>query len=448
MGGKLFNMYMYKEAKPVWGYSSSKYNQFLGFFSEFHVKGEQKLSFAVAARSYYRLYVNGQMVANGPARTAHHYCRVDEFTQVLSGKVEIAVEVAALNKPEKYCNDCTLEPGLLAVEIVDESGKVLSATGKEGWRYVELTYRCPLVETMSHSRGIAEVYYLNEHSFDWRWGLASKWESPIIVEEKLAFLERRAPYADYHPIPVKTILHICDMRPEDEGEEMFQTSPFFNPEWYAMIPKENRFMENLSREKDAVFTGHYSWDKNGDTPLIISPGDYPAAVTWGTGKSELGFIDLWIQVCEECTVDILNSDCLTETGSVKANTYLTRYFLQPGSYHLTTFEPKLVRYIKVIMRTQGEVRLSVPQVLDDTYPEEYFASFQCSDGELNRIYDASRRTLRLNTLDIFMDCPQRERGGWLCDSQFTAHGAWQMLGDLRVEKDFIENFMIMFALGK
>ena len=41
-----------------------------------------------------------------------------------------------------------------------------------------------------------------------------------------------------------------------------------------------------------------------------------------------------------------------------------------------------------------------------------------------------------------MDCPQRERGGWLCDSQFTAHGAWQLFGDLSVEKDFIENFML------
>jgi hypothetical protein len=61
---------------------------------------------------------------------------------------------------------------------------------------------------------------------------------------------------------------------------------------------------------------------------------------------------------------------------------------------------------------------------------------------LNRIYQAARRTLRLNTLDIFMDCPERERGGWLCDSYFLARGAWQMFGDLSVEKDFLENFML------
>ena len=46
-------------------------------------------------------------------------------------------------------------------------------------------------------------------------------------------------------------------------------------------------------------------------------------------------------------------------------------------------------------------------------------------GKLNRIYNGARRTLRLSTLDIFMDCPQRERGGWLCDSHFAAQAAWQ-----------------------
>jgi hypothetical protein len=41
-----------------------------------------------------------------------------------------------------------------------------------------------------------------------------------------------------------------------------------------------------------------------------------------------------------------------------------------------------------------------------------------------------------------MDCPQRERGGCLCDSRFTSMGVWQMFGDLSVQKDFIENFML------
>ncbi|MFQ9396535.1 MAG: hypothetical protein ACLR2E_24070 [Lachnospiraceae bacterium] len=91
---------------------------------------------------------------------------------------------------------------------------------------------------------------------------------------------------------------------------------------------------------------------------------------------------------------------------------------------------------------RGKVTVTRPRLLEDTYPDGRENSFSCSDGELNRIYEAARRTLRLCTLDIYMDCPQRERGGWLCDSQFNGPASWLMFGDLTVEHDFLENFLL------
>ena len=50
------------------------------------------------------------------------------------------------------------------------------------------------------------------------------------------------------------------------------------------------------------------------------------------------------------------------------------------------------------------------------------------DTELALIYDAALESFRANALDLFMDCPSRERGGWLCDkllylfSRICAHG--------------------------
>ncbi len=37
-------------------------------------------------------------------------------------------------------------------------------------------------------------------------------------------------------------------------------------------------------------------------------------------------------------------------------------------------------------------------------------------GGLKAIYDAAVETFRQNALDVYMDCPTRERAGWLCDS--------------------------------
>ena len=41
-----------------------------------------------------------------------------------------------------------------------------------------------------------------------------------------------------------------------------------------------------------------------------------------------------------------------------------------------------------------------------------------------------------------MDCPDRERGGWLCDCLWTARAASLMLGDHRVEREMLETFLV------
>ena len=444
---------VFQKAKAIWGEGIlAQYNQFLGFYTRVEVFEEQEITLVIAARSYYRLYIDGKMIASGPARTAHGYCRADRIPVRLHGAVKVAVEVAAFDKPGKYSNDCTLEPGLLTAEILDEKGKVLSATGEHGWKYIELVQRRSLVETMSHSRGVIEYYDLEPGSDDWKEGTAD-WKKPVCVAEEPQYLERRAPYPDYHKIPLKTMSHICDMTPMEEGEKGRESftlglATLFNRDWYESLPAENCFLASLGREKETAFSGAFCLKKEKDVEgqtiqkIEVTPGKTPAAVMWSMEESELGFLDFEISVEKECVVDVLNCDHLHVTGWLKENTYVSRYHLQPGAYHLTTFEPKLTRYVKLILRTEGKVELTYPKLLDDSYPEDGSCFFQCSDGDLNRIYEASKKTLRMNTLDIFMDCPQRERGGWLCDSLFSARGAWQMFGDLSVEKDFLENFML------
>jgi alpha-L-rhamnosidase len=41
-----------------------------------------------------------------------------------------------------------------------------------------------------------------------------------------------------------------------------------------------------------------------------------------------------------------------------------------------------------------------------------------------------------------MDCPSRERAGWLCDSFFAARVAYDLCGNTTIEKSFFENFLL------
>ena len=109
--------YHFKEARPVWGADPGhEYNQLLGFRANIQLDICRTVKIALSARTYYRIYINGEMFANGPARTAKGYARVDELTYSGIGEVRIAVEVLAMNKPVRYCNDNTMESGMFIME--------------------------------------------------------------------------------------------------------------------------------------------------------------------------------------------------------------------------------------------------------------------------------------------------------------------------------------------
>jgi len=50
---------------------------------------------------------------------------------------------------------------------------------------------------------------------------------------------------------------------------------------------------------------------------------------------------------------------------------------------------------------------------------ESVGSFECSNSTLNKIWDATRQSYLSNLESIPMDCPQREKNGWIGDAQFA-----------------------------
>ena len=120
---------------------------------------------------------------------------------------------------------------------------------------------------------------------------------------------------------------------------------------------------------------------------------------------------------------------------------IVAYDLQPGSYELESFEPYTLRYLKVLV-LEGDCEVQTPHLREFAGAGVWEAHFAASDERLNRLFAAGRETFRQNALDIFMDCPSRERAGWLCDSFFTARVAKDLCGDTRIEHNFFENFLL------
>ena len=405
--------------------------------------------FALTGRNIYRLYINGQLVMHGPARTAHGYARVDEVdvTPYLldDGINHIAVEVMVYGDVYGgYSNDSTLEPGMFIGELTVD-GDVVCATGSNDWQVLRLAARAPHAQRISHSREAAEVYFLDDEYYAWAIGRAD-FVSAVPMDEADAptYLTHEAlqPTLQEYPITQLVEYGSCFIEKDRSLTALFyeKHSPY-----YATLPEHP--LEDCRRTVERAFNGISVLRSRKETLFLDGEGD--KFVLFDGGESRVGFINLAFECAHDGIVDIVHSELLNLDGSIPYyHDVVTRLHVSGGMRQgFVTMEPCLARYIKLYFRGTGDVSLGHLSMLDYAYPDEMRSGFQCSNDNINRLYNAAKKTLILNTMDIFMDCPERERGGWLCDSLWTARAAQMMLSDTRVEKEFIENFLLTPAEG-
>lgn len=403
----------------------------------------------LTARNSYRLYINGEIIMHGPARTAHGYCRVDEVDitdRLIDGINHIAVEVVAYGNRwggyNRYSNDFTMEDGLFIAEV-EADGSILTATGRDDWQVCRITARAPLCERISHSRECTEVYTLDDGYYLWKLGYG-EFSPAVVMASEPVYLAHEAlmPTMEEYRFDHLIGYGACCIDPDKKIKPLFYEE---NSPYYASLPEHptadcRRTVETSEGQVRADY---------GEEGLILTPVDTEDFFAlWDGGESQVGFIRLAVTCERGGIIDMVHTELLNTDGTVPYyHNIVTRLHVPAGLTEFVTLEPALARYMLVYFRGVGQVTVHSLSILDDAYPDEKRTSFLCSDDNINRLYKAAKKTLLLNTLDIFMDCPERERGGWLCDSLWTARAAALMLSDTRVEREFIENFLLTPADG-
>lgn len=158
-----------------------------------------------------------------------------------------------------------------------------------------------------------------------------------------------------------------------------------------------------------------------------------------------GFLGMHVTVTEPTCLKVSFDELLGDDGAVHINrlgcqAYLT-YELQPGEYDLESFEPYTMQYMQVAF-LKGEGKVSQMYMRDYCNADVKRAKFESDNANLNRLFETARETHRQNSLDVFMDCASRERAGWLCDSYFSARAAFDFSGHTKLEKNYIENYLL------
>jgi len=398
-----------------------------------------------AARNFYRLYVNGTLCAHGPARAAHGFLRVDEIDVsafLKEGANVFAFEVTSYGNPfGGYSNDTVLGKGLLRAVI--KAGSVTVCSSPDTFSCTRLPQRVQRSERISHCRQMTENYYLDDSYFAWRTDVSLCGEKPAVIVDDSKLIARGSLLPTLKPHKAFRVV--------TAGRADIDESVYFENNWFEnLIEGYNDIKERPLRdyvktvEKPFKKTEKCEISPNGDVSVKGAKGG-AYYVEFDLGKPELGFIEAEFETERAGIVDIVHLESNVIYGEKDEVTGganpVTRLHVKGGKVSFISMEPALGRFFKVYFRGCGSFRLTNLSVREYTVPDVRGGGFLCSDDDVNRLYEAAALTFRLNTLDIFMDCPERERGGWLCDSYWTGRAERMLLGGHRVEKDFIENYL-------
>lgn len=429
---------------PVWlrGLSTERNIQ-VGFTTTFAKPSTGRVHLRLAASTRYRAWVNGKFIGHGPSRGPHGHYRVDiwDLTPHLKpGGNTVAIEVAGYNCNSFY----TLDQHSFLHAEVSVGAKVLASTGGPGKSFTakRIAERVRMVPRYSFQRPFMEV-----------WNLAPEWDAwrtaPQSESEALENLAERRLLGHGAPLPKWEIRRPKRLLSEGKVVPVAKPArPWKDRSLTAIGAQLQGFPESELEtvpplDLQAI---RFAAAQDIDRPVEdewreMSDGRW-ALIDFGTNLT--GFAGLRVRCGSQTTLWFLFDEILTEgtvdfkrLGCVNA----VRWDLSPGEYSLETFEPYTFRYLQ-IFADGNRVVWRAPQLREIACPDAGAAVFRTPDPQLNQIFEAARETYRQNSVDIFMDCPSRERAGWLCDSFWTARVAFALTGHCRIEENFLENYAL------
>jgi Glycogen debranching enzyme len=441
--------HLMKEAVPVWAENrENEMNLNLGFRTVFEVKNPKSAKIKIAASTLYRIYINGEFVGSGPARAAHKYYRVDEYEltdRIKPGKENIlAIEVAGYNINSYYTLD---QPSFLLTEL-EADGKIILASGKEKpvFEAFVLEERLQKVERYSFQRPFTE-YYRMKDGYD-KWRTSSKMAVKKIKLQTyptVNLLPRRVLMPEFKVIEPVSVLSkgtIVRFKPD----HYFKDRSLVNIGPQLKGYKEEELEVKPSQEIQELKTSHmemigkpYSSIKN----LSLQTNDF---YIFNMGVNYSGFIGAKLHCKKPSKIYfhfdelLTNDDVISKKRMADVNNQIV-YELQPGTYDLETLEAYTFKYLK-IMVLEGGCRIENIYLREFTYPENEKAWFQSSNFKLNAIFEAAKQTFNQNSVDLFTDCPSRERAGWLCDNYFSSIMEKELTGDAKIAYNFLENYAL------
>lgn len=432
------NNYTFKKAIPVWEKGTEvAINRALVFVSKLGKVKDCKL--AIAGSTAFTVLVNGDFVAYGPARAGHGYYRVDEYcldSYLTKDENIVEIRVFGYNVPNFQYAD---QPSFLCAEIsVGDNVVAYTASPLVSIKAYSLDEKMTKVHRYSYQRTFVENYKLAEGTFDY----SNRAEIDIATTESKRFICRDLPYGEYdrlYPVAVTGQGAVSYSEKEsywyDRAVELVGTKNYKGYKLEELEYFSNKEIGKMDFSEPSEFSGD-------SKAIYLSQDTY---VDIDMGKNRVGLFELELDVKEDGEFFVIFDEILIN-GKLECFRFSTSSVFtciaKKGSYKIISAEPYVMRHLKLISKG-GSFTVKNFKLREVAFPASKITTeFVSDDAVMKKIYDAAVLTFRNNTTDIYMDCPSRERAGWLCDSFFTSRVEKTLTGKSEVEKQFLSNFIM------
>ena len=421
-------------------------------------------SLHISADTFYRLFVNGECVGRGPARSDPAWQSYDTYRVeglLVKGWNVLAVEVNSFIRPRGGLL-CQLE-----IKVEGREEPIIICTD-ERWRVKVSEAWSPRTLHNTHW-DYSEVYDARKEPPGWTQPdfKDDDWETPFLLDTQdvgrltvwrdvpLPPHTHTEPYFSLEPrdIPMMREEEIRPVKVVDKGE----VEEIMSVEENLDVALEMA-LESNKPLRTCRIEGAENLLTEGAPPTVIENQSRSAEILWEDfegiptvkdayivldfGRLVNAYLRLDVEGAEGSVVDIGFGQTMVD-GRVFLRPYNyqchgDRYILREGRQRWESFHWKNFRYVQLTFRNlKGPLRLHSFTALTTEYPAEQRGRFKCSDPVLNEVWDATTRTVRLCLHDSYMDNTYREKEIWTGDVSVVILGAFAAFGDIEATHRYL-----------
>lgn len=343
----------------------------------------------ISADDYYKLYINGTFVSQGPAQhayTHYYYNRLDVRKYLRPGPNVIAVHVYYQGLVNRAYNSGDYRQGMIAELFVN--GSLALATDGQWKRWRDRQY----VKGESYGYATQFVEHVDSRLSPGAW--------------------REIGYDDEHWPSVEVW---------EEPDYQFVEQPTPNVSVYTVAPAN---VERTSSDRYLIDFGH----------------ELTGQLTMKAQGRRGNVVE--IKFGEELAEDSKSVLCPTRAGCM----YAEQWILSGEADTFEGFDYKGFRYVELIDPHQSVDLASIRAVVRHyPFPEDR-CQLHTSNELLNQIFDICKNGVKYGSQEHFVDCPTREKGQYLGDNTVIAHSHLLLTGDDRLFRKALREFAMSAAV--